>query len=198
MSFNIIANKAMDKLINDYSFNTVLDIGCGSGEHSKIFLDNNKNLYAIDLLNNNKYIKPIISDYLYYKFNIKFDCIWSSHVLEHQLEPQKFLKKIYNDTKDNFVVAITVPPLKKQIVAGHVSFWNAGLLLYHMIYAGFDCREASILKYDYNISIIVNKKHNEKLVLPNKDYNNMIKYLPKQIQLKKLNSFNGDIERINW
>ena len=55
------------------------------------------------------------------------------------------------------ILAITVPPTRNTIVGGHVSNWNAGLLLYHLVLAGFNCKNANILKYYYNISIIVKK-----------------------------------------
>src|SRR5690606_36120022 len=55
------------------------------------------------------------------------------------------------------VLALTVPPLKSRIVGGHVSLWNAGLLLYNLVLAGFDCSRARILQYGYNISVILTK-----------------------------------------
>ena len=61
-------------------------------------------------------------------------------------------------TKDNGLIAITVPPLKHMIVGGHVSLWNAGLVLYRLVLCGLNCSEASILSYGYNISIILRKK----------------------------------------
>lgn len=79
-------------------------------------------------------------------------------MLEHQLNPNIFLKKVYSVIKEDGYLCIIVPPRKPIIVGGHVSIWNAGLLMYHLIHAGFDCSNASIFQYDYNIGIIIKKK----------------------------------------
>jgi hypothetical protein len=39
-----------------------------------------------------------------------------------------------------------------------MTLWNEGLLIYNLIAAGFDCSEARIGVYGYNISVIVRKK----------------------------------------
>ena len=61
-----------------------------------------------------------------------------SHVLEHQFDPQRFLRKIYECLNPDGVLALTVPPRKDEIVGGHVSLWNGGLLLYHLVLAHLD------------------------------------------------------------
>ena len=92
-------------------------------------------------------------------FNDKeFDYVICSHVLEHQLNVNSFLKKLYSLIENDGFLAITVPPARSTIVGGHLTNWNAGLLLYNLVLAGFDCSNAKILAYGYNISIIVQKK----------------------------------------
>ena len=92
----------------------------------------------------------------------------------------------------------------KEIVGGHLSLWNAGLLLYQLVIAGFDCREAIVKKYRYNISVIVRKNKiniKNKLVYDNGDISTIKQYLPKQIEYDnnfKDISFCGDIESIGW
>lgn len=51
----------------------------------------------------------IIDDFNTYNFDEKFDCVWSCHVLEHQLNVQSFLERVISCTKDGGVIAITVP-----------------------------------------------------------------------------------------
>ena len=68
-----------------------------------------------------------------------------------------YSEKINSILKEGGVLAITVPPLKNEIVGGHLSLWNSGILLYQLVVAGFDCREAIVKKYGYNISVIVKK-----------------------------------------
>ena len=202
---------ALDYLISNYKFKTILDIGSGEGEHSKILRASGKEVTELDL-GGSYYSKQrkdtnfISSDYLSTEFNKPFEAIWACHVLEHQLNPNLFLKKINKDLKEAGVLAITVPPLKDYIVGGHITLWNAGILLYQLILAGFNCREASIRKYGYNISVILNKK---KVVLPTLSYDygdveKLLDYFPKELRVKegngrfKLEGFDGNITILNW
>ena len=208
---NILGYEAIYKLLNNYNFKTVLDIGSGEGFHSEIFkeygkivtsLDYGKSPYALD--SNNKQ-DIIIADFMQYNFKDKiFDAIWCCHILEHSLNTNLFLEKINSILKDGGILAITVPPLKNEIVGGHLSLWNAGLLLYQLVIAGFDCKDAIVKKYGYNISIIVKKNEidiKNKLVYDNGDISTIKPYLPKQIKYDtnfKDISFCGDIENIGW
>jgi len=197
------AGEAIQKLINDYDFNTVLDIGSGEGLHSKKFIEKGKKVTSIDFgtsvyfekkEDNYTYIK---SDYYEFVFDEKFDAIWASHVLEHQPNPNLFLKKIHKDLKDNGVLAITVPPLKHEIVGGHVSLWNAGLLMYQLVLAGFNCRDISIKSYGYNISAILKKKSitaYPELSYDSGDILKLKEFFPEGIA----EPFDGRIRELNW
>jgi len=83
------------------------------------------------------------------------DLIWASHVLEHQRDPGLFLDRCFELLNEGGWLVVTVPPRKDQIVGGHVSLWNMGLLLYHLILAGFDCSQASCLAHGYNLTVAV-------------------------------------------
>ena len=208
---NILGYEAIYKLLNNYNFKTVLDIDSGEGLHSEIFkeygkivtsLDYGKSPYALD--SNNKQ-DIIIADFMQYDFKDKiFDAIWCCHILEHSLNTNLFLEKINSILKEGGVLAITVPPLKNEIVGGHLSLYNAGLLLYQLVIAGFDCKDAIVKKYGYNISVIVKKNEidiKNKLVYDNGDISTIKQYLPKQIKYDinfKDISFCGDIESIGW
>ena len=170
-------------------FHSVLDIGSG-GVHANIFRAHGKDVTTINL-----HDADHVGDYL--KVNLgRFDCLWASHVLEHQRNPGDFLEKCYRDLHHNGILAITVPPLKHEIVGGHVTLWNAGLLLYQLILAGFDCTQASVKTYGYNISVIVRKKkaHLPKLKMDNGDINAIKRYFPIPVH----ESFDGRIEEVNW
>ncbi len=200
---------AMKKLVRDYDFNTVLDLGCGNGLASKFFSNNGKSVTACDYgrspnFDSSVAQQVIIGDFNTIEFGRQFDCIWCAHCLEHQLNVQGFLTRIHSLLKENGVLAITVPPMKNTIVGGHVSLWNAGLLLYRLILAGFDCSEASVRRYGYNISVIV-RKHTisvlDTIVYDKGDIRTLEPYFPKNIKLRRKesdNSFYGRIRKLNW
>jgi SAM-dependent methyltransferase len=169
-------------------FHSVLDVGSG-GVHADILRDAGKDVTTINL-----YDADIVGNYLHYDF--KVDCIWASHVLEHQPNPNLFLQKCFRDLNDDGILAITVPPLKHDIVGGHVTLWNAGILLYQLILAGFNCVKASVKTYDYNISVIVRKRPFDmpELKMDFGDIETLNPYFP----MLAYNGFNGEIKELNW
>lgn len=200
---------AMKKMLDDYSFETVLDVGCGDGAASLFFKRNGKVVTACDYgrsvhFEDNMADDVIIGDFNTLHFDKQYDALWCSHVLEHQLNVQQFLEKINSLILDGGVLGITVPRMKNEIVGGHVSLWNPGLLLYRLVLAGFDCSEASVLCYGYNISVVVKKKTisilNE-LSYDRGDLKIISRYLPKDIKSRPVDrdiSFNGNFKKINW
>lgn len=136
------------------------------------------------------------ADFNTHPFDQRFDCVWASHVLEHQLNVNLFLRKCHEILNDPGVLAVTVPPMKPKIVGGHVSVWNAGLLLYNLVMAGFDCRDAVVLKYGYNITAIVRKRGSltlPELSLDTGDISKLEPYLPAGFH----EGMDGDLEQVN-
>jgi len=174
----------------------ILDLGSGKEKiHSEIMIDSGLSPKSCDLHENSDYI----GFYEDMKFDKKFDAIWCSHTLEHVLNPHGFLEKIKNDINEGGVLAITVPPLKHNIVGGHVSLFNPGLLLYRLILAGFDCSQAEVKKYGYNISVVMKVKkithnHLQSLVYDNGDIENLKQYFPFDAK----QNFNGNFNIVNW
>jgi SAM-dependent methyltransferase len=202
--------RGLEKLLRDYDFDTVLDIGCGEGHHAKVLLAHGKKVTAIDygkspyFENRDPTLIALVGDFNTYPFADHFDCVWASHVLEHQLNPHSFLRKVHEILREGGTAAITVPTLKNEIVGGHVSLWNAGLLLYHLVIAGFDCRFASLLTYGRNISVIVVKRTInvlDSIVYDKGDIRVIREYLPKELHFHPTeldDPFDGNIARINW
>ena len=191
----MFGDEAARKLVKDYSFNTLLDIGSGpkSAAYS-LFTDNGKTVTRQDI--NPDYQPDLLGDFNNLAIVDQYDCVWCSHVLEHQLNVNHFLTKIFHTLKDGGVLAITVPPRKDEIVGGHVTLWNAGLLLYNLILAGFDCKNAAVKSYGYNISVIVEKKT---AILPNLNYDTGdINALNEFFPLGVYEGFDGNIQEINW
>lgn len=182
------------ELLQNIDFNTVLDVGCGPGKHSQWFKKQGKTVTSTDFVG--KFDDVVVGDYMTLDFE-PHDCVWCCHVLEHQVNSNLFLQKIINDCKDNGVIAITVPPLKHNIVGGHVSLWNAGLLLYNMVLAGLDCSNASVGCYGYNISVIVKKtliKSMPQIKMGNGDIELLANYFPVNVK----QGFDGKIINHMW
>ena len=132
---------------------SLLDIGSGSGEHAQGFCRAGFDVTTLDL-NSPADIK---GDYLKIFLTQQYDCIWASHVLEHQRNPGWFLDKCRIDLKAGGLLAVTVPPRKDEIVGGHVTLWNPGLLLYNLVLSRFDCSKADVYVQNYDISVLVRK-----------------------------------------
>lgn len=204
------SGRALQKLLDDFTFDTVLDVGSGDGSHSEAFRAAGKQVTSLDygeslyFKQRRRDIDAIVADFNTFDFGRTFDAVWCSHVLEHQLNVQGFLEKVHALTNEGGVVAITVPPLKHKIVGGHVSLWNAGLLLYRLVLAGFDCREASVLSYGYNVSVLVRKRTISVLGAIDYDTGDIRKiraHLPPGLRFQPTehdDPFDGDIAILNW
>lgn len=192
--------EAIQKLLAEYQFLTVLDVGCGIAEHARIFLNAGKAVTGIDLkLPDMQYPhwNGVEGDFTEIAGSLgQYDLVWASHVLEHQKDPIRFIELLRDRCVEAGTICITVPPLKHQIVTGHLTLWNAGLLLVHMVHAGLNCQKAKVKRYGYNISVIVAKTV---IADPPKPGDNIDDfgglYLPDGYGR---NRFNGDIEKINW
>lgn len=206
---------ALQKLLDDYEFKTVLDIGAGAMQHSEVFASHGKEVTAIDfgvsvyyaqfIPKKGKVINKILGDFNKIDINEQYDCVWASHILEHQPNPDIFLRKVISLANEGGVIAITVPHLKHEIVGGHVSFWNAGLVLYRLVLAGIDCSLASVLSYGYNISVLVKKKSicidDINIQFDCGDIRAIKEYLPKGLTFASNeydDPFDGNIADLNW
>ncbi len=172
----------------------VLDIGAGHSDAMKKRIENAGHQYtALDIQNGENWelhLRP--------RHFCAYDAVWMSHVLEHLMDTHAALQKIHNVLRGNGVVAITVPPLKHVIVGGHVSLWNAGLLLYRLVLAGFDCRGAAVKTYEYNCSVVVRRQligELPPLTHDAGDLTALAKYLPVKVHN---DSFAGEIANLNW
>lgn len=191
----MIAEQAIDYVLARYNFLTVLDIGAGQGLHAQHFRNAGKFVVTID--NSGHWGEPDVRrPFLEYLPEEQFDLVWCSHVLEHQINVNLFLRKIFEVLKPGGVFAITVPPLRTHIVGGHVSVWNAGLLAYNLILANFDCRDLAVKQYGYNISVIGRKRY---AVLPDLhmdrgDIEKLAHFFPFPVHQK----FDGNVGEANW
>lgn len=155
-------------------FQVVLDIGAGDGKHARRFRDAGKTVLTCDLRDG--------IDYMDYQVPEPVDLIWCCHVLEHQRNPGLFLDKIHADLREDGFLAITAPPSKPQLAGGHVTIWTEATLLYQLVLAGFDCRNARVWRYGYNISCLVRNRtvRLEGLAMDGVDKDAILACLPKE------------------
>jgi len=186
----MFATEALSRFIQ-YDLGTVLDIGSGDNEQATAMRDAGIAVTTLSL----RPPADIIGDYMTVPFE-PFDGIWASHVLEHVPNVGKFLEKCFVDLKDGGILCVTVPPAKHNIVGGHLSLWNEGLLLYRLILAGFDCSQATVGVYGYNISVIVRKVNADLpvLALDCGDIEKLAHFFP----MPARQELDGQCGNVNW
>jgi len=168
----------------------MLDVGGGDGIHARFFRRYNFNVDIVDLRQGDEPLS-YEGDYLNYNPVKKYDIIWSSHMLEHVPNVGIVLKKMYDDLIPGGYLAISVPPMREEVMAFvHLSFWNTGLLLLNCCLHGFDPRTAHMAKYGYNVSLIIKKPYND-IKIPVK------KYFPQKFLVNDF-QFRGNIQRLRW
>ena len=170
----------------------MLDVGGGHGIHARFFRKKGLNVDIVDMETGDS---PLVfqGDYLDY-VSKPYDIIWSSHVLEHIPNIGVFIDKLYADINEGGYLAITVPPIRENNMAyGHLSLWNAGLLLLNLAKAGFDPRTAHLATYGYNISCIIQKTSESEKYTMQWIKNNF----PSKIKIFDIH-FSGDIKRYHW
>lgn len=177
---------------------SIIDVGCGDKAYSTFFECSGFNVTTMDISPHHE--PDICSDLQGHQALDKFDAVWCAHTLEHIQNVNQAILNLKSLCKDGGVLAITVPPLKHNIVGGHVTLWNEGLLLYNLILCGIDCRMAKVGSYGYNISVIV---RNEIAMLPDLNHDDgdiekLAKYFPYQIQDNIKQGFDGRLGSINW
>jgi len=200
-------------------FSAVLDIGAGSGSHSLEMSNKGKRVTIVDIQpeNLNTSVWRKIDNFIIANItslplaNESFDAIWSSHCLEHVLDPLSVLVEWRRVLKKNGYLGIVVPPFKTQVVGRHVfTGWTTGQLMLTLLRAGYKIRNGSYLQLGYNVCAIVQKGD----LIKFKDNDEILcKYsylFPKQIQdeiesSKRKNTFGetiscfeGDISSLGW
>jgi SAM-dependent methyltransferase len=186
--------QAIERVVQYDDIDTVLDIGSWNGDHANYLRRHGKTVSTVDF--------NVQADYHgnYLDLDLpKFDCIWCSHTLEHQTNVGKFLKKCFKDLNDNGLLAVTVPSMEKygtKVVDGHMTYWNAGVLLYNIILAGFDCHDARVATYNNEVSVLVRKV---KADLPRiSSDRGEIQRLSRFFPIGVSQGFDGSINKVNW
>jgi SAM-dependent methyltransferase len=195
-----LAFEAVFKLLRDHEFGTVLDVGCGKGEHTTVFRHAGKSVTSLDP------VEPadVRMDLFDYAPQTRFDLVFCSHVLEHQRNIGLFLDRLISLTREGGLLCVTVPPvINPQILLCHPNQFSAGLLIYHLVMAGLDCRDAEICTYGYNVSVITRKIRNGLELHSWAPREEAGQYMPAPFEDFRQQSFNrqmiyGPLRSFNW
>ncbi len=194
---------ALQTLLDHLAFDTVLDVGSGKGKHAALLAAHGKRVTAVDLGRSTYFAQrgpddaAVVGDVLDVELGGPFDLVWASHVLEHQPDVRRFLRRLRDATREDGLLAIVVPPLKHEIVGGHLTLWNAGLVLYNLAVAGIDCARCAICRYDYDVCVLVRKRSIDvipELAFDSGDVGRLRPFLPNFCD----EPFDGDVVLHNW
>ena len=126
----------------------------------------------------------------------KYDGIYISHTLEHVRNVGIMLDRFAIDLRIGGMLAILVPPAKHDIVGGHLTLWNPGLLLYNLVVAGFDCRDAAVATVGYNVIVVTRhiRRPEVKLTHDHGDIEKLAPFFPMPVK----QGFDGRMDLLNW
>jgi 2-polyprenyl-3-methyl-5-hydroxy-6-metoxy-1,4-benzoquinol methylase len=115
-------NRLHQYILNEIPANTgwILDVGCGGGWLAKSMLGKNRNVISMDIsdINPIKAVKNFASPHHFglvgdvLELPIKpnsIDCIIASEIIEHIVDPKKFIEQLYNVLSPGGKLIITTP-----------------------------------------------------------------------------------------
>jgi len=146
------------KVFMEHDFGSVLDIGSGNGSFARAFRFLGKDVTTVDVTPASAGDEDV--DYLNTQLGRQFDLVWCSHILEHQRNVGAFLDRVFDDLKEGGIAAVTVPSALSPMLIGHPNVFTPMHVVYSLILAGFDCRDARLKCYDWQFTVIVNKRPN--------------------------------------
>jgi SAM-dependent methyltransferase len=143
---------------------SVLDVGAGGGLHSMGFISGG----ATRVVGIDPQFMALTHECYEHKHDPyesvdlgdeQFDVVWASHVLEHVPNVQHFLIHLHKWTKPDGWIAIAVPTdRQRRLHIGHLTLWTPAHLIYNMICAGIDCKDALWYTSNLSIGVFVRKK----------------------------------------
>ncbi|MBP2549475.1 2-polyprenyl-3-methyl-5-hydroxy-6-metoxy-1,4-benzoquinol methylase [Neorhizobium galegae] len=198
---------ALARLLVQENFDSVLDYGPGWQKRTRLLAEAGKTVTvlvpAAEPLDRTPGVSIRHDGIQSENFGGPFDCILMSHVLQRTPDPQRFLRRLHALLPEGGVLALAVPALSFPMVNGDLSIWSAGLLLQHLVLAGFDCRDAAVLTEGDEICLVLRKSSIQPVAmdadLPSLD--SLRAFLPARLDFISEPEgccFNGDIRNLNW
>src|SRR5690606_13650170 len=107
-----------------YDFPVYLDVGAGPWDTHASRIGRPR--VTVD------YLPPadLVGDYATLDTGRKWPAIWCSHTLEHILDPQSFIRKLFDDLELGGVLCLTVPRAHDEFIYSHVNLFTEGVLCY--------------------------------------------------------------------
>jgi len=145
--------------------NTILDIGCGTGELLNLFKNNDWTTTGIEpdegarqLTQENYNIKITDLDTLVQSHDPKFDVITMWHVLEHVYHLHEYLNKIKSILSDNGTFIVAVPNSDSWDALHYKSNWAAYDVPRHLYHFNQDTINELMKMHHFNLEKIIPMK----------------------------------------
>ncbi len=143
---------------------SALIVGVHTGQEVDPFLNEGWSVTGSDLL------PPYRDDYKHIRGQFQVanvgrdhDVVLCSHTLEHIDNVGAFLRKLSFVLKPGGYLGLVVPGYPQEALwVGHLTLWTPALLLYNLVYSGWNCRNA-----EYRTSV---GRTNIELVVPNERF----------------------------
>ena len=177
---------------------SVLDIGCGLGEASKVMCLKDFSVTGLGLggapfkHKNFTFYSTSLSEFIFLEY---YDMIWCSHVLEHVRDVGSFLDSCLHALKDDGLFCLVVPTDKPDVlVDGHLSFFTPAHLIYQMVLAGFDMSRCMWYTCNRDIAVVVRKHEREDVNLnyDTGDLASLSEYFPVEMVARVTDPWLGD------
>ncbi len=169
--------KQFKDFIEKYSLKgkKIIEIGCGKGEYLSLMAQLGVDAYGLEASGESVYacrkqglkvIQGFIEDENYKIENEPFDAFFMMSFLEHIPHPNKLLRGIFNNLRDDAVGLVEVPNfdmilrknLFSEFISDHLMYFTKDTLIITLNINGFEVIECKEIWHDYIISAIVQKR----------------------------------------
>ncbi|GAB6183708.1 methyltransferase domain-containing protein [Thermodesulfovibrio hydrogeniphilus] len=169
--------KQFQDFIEKYSLKgkKIIEIGCGKGEYLSLMVQLGVDAYGLEASEESvsackkqglKVIRGFIESENYQIENAPFDAFFMMSFLEHIPYPNKVLRGIFNNLKEDAVGIVEVPNfnmilrknLFSEFISDHLMYFTKDTLIISLNLNGFEVIEFSEIWHDYIISAVVQRK----------------------------------------
>ena len=158
--------------ILEYSFESIIDFGCGFGHHVRAFSEAGREATGVDI----RFDDEAKKDAKAFGYQLiegsweqikteSYDVGFSHHCLEHSHDPISWLNEWARIIKPGGKFFVSVPSYRSDVLAGHIfNGWNCNQLAYILSISGFDCREGLFEEFEDNVWAFVDRPEDISIV----------------------------------